>query len=33
MREVFRQPDADTLDIETMVTTAVTIFLEGMATP
>ncbi len=24
MREVFKQPDADTLDIETMVTTAVT---------
>jgi AcrR family transcriptional regulator len=33
MSEVFRQPDADTLDAETMVTTAVTIFLEGMAMP
>jgi AcrR family transcriptional regulator len=33
MREVFKQPDADTLDAETMVTTAVTIFLEGIATP
>jgi AcrR family transcriptional regulator len=33
MREIFKQPDADTLDAETMVTTAVTMFLEGMAMP
>jgi AcrR family transcriptional regulator len=32
-REVFKQPDSATLGAETMVATAVAMFLEGMATP
>jgi TetR/AcrR family transcriptional regulator, mexJK operon transcriptional repressor len=32
-REVFKQADSEALDAETMVTAAVEIFLEGLATP
>jgi AcrR family transcriptional regulator len=32
-REVFKQPDSETLSAETMVATAVAMFLEGMAAP